>query len=556
VNDSSTPESDEATPPAKPDGRQRWYSGVTRYQWLVLAIASAGWVFDVFEGQLFAVYKTAAMTDVLGADGTAELVDRYSNYAFASFLVGGALGGLVFGILADRIGRRKTMVLSILVYSVFTGLHYFASTWWHIVALRFFVAMGVGGEWAIAASLVSEVFPKRARAAAGGIFHASSVLGAVFASLCGMFLADADWRIAFLIGLTPALLILWIRASLKESERWEQTRTSSTGDPEQKLGSLGALLGDARWRGRALLGLCLASIGLGTYWGIYAWGPELARDVIRTETPHLDTHVLHNRFRDVMQTYAPDVPRSDDRALLLETIRVYSRQTRLVDENGLPYYSTYNIAPVNEKRRKAEQTVNLLQRTHDALNPNGGVPSPEAYSLFRTILTSDLAIPLQSKMASFAYLIMNFTGGLLGLLAFAPLASIAGRRKAFMIYHAGALIMAPVTFIIADSYDQTLVLLSVMAFFVVGMHAGYAIYFPELFPTRLRATGASFCFNLGRLISAGMLLARGSLREFFSENFGRSLGLRYAVSAMALLFAVGLVLSYFAPETKDQDLED
>lgn len=556
MNDSSTPESDEATPSTEPNAAGHWYSGVTRYQWLVLAIASAGWVFDVFEGQLFAVYKTAAMTDVLGAAATAELVDWYSQCALASFLVGGAVGGLVFGILADRIGRRKTMVLSILVYSLFTGLHYFASTWWHIVALRFFVAMGVGGEWAIAASLVSEVFPKRARAAAGGIFHASSVLGAVFASLCGMFLADADWRIAFLIGLTPALLILWIRTSLKESERWEQTRTSSTDDPEQKMGSLGSLLGDARWSGRALLGLCLASIGLGTYWGIYAWGPELARDVVRTETPHLDTSVLHNRFRDLMQSYAPDVSRTDDRALLRETIRVYSRQTFLVDENGLPASTSYNLAPISEQERKARQTVNLLERTRDALSPEGGVPSMEAYGLFRTILTTDLAIPLQSKMASFAYLMMNFTGGLLGLLLFAPLASIAGRRWAFMIYHAGALVMAPVTFLIAESYDQTLVLLSVMAFFVVGMHAGYAIYFPELFPTRLRATGASFCFNLGRLISAGMLLARGWLREFFAENFGPSLGLRYAVSTMALLFAVGLILSFFAPETKNQDLED
>ena len=113
--------------------KRPWYAGVARYQWIVLVIASLGWVFDVFQGQLFTIYKTPAMTAVLGpAAGVAE-VDRYSNIAFASFLLGGALGGLFFGMLADRIGRRQSMVWSILIYSIFSGLHYFANTWWQIV---------------------------------------------------------------------------------------------------------------------------------------------------------------------------------------------------------------------------------------------------------------------------------------------------------------------------------------------------------------------------------------------------------------------------------------
>ncbi len=157
-------------------GRRSWHAGVTRYQWTVLVIASLGWVFDVFQGQLFAVYKTPAMTAVLGPLATAADVDRYANMAFASFLAGGALGGLFFGMLADRIGRRQSMVWSILVYSVFSGLHYFANTCWQIVALRFLVAIGVGGEWAVAAALVSEVFTGKARTMAGGIFHASALL--------------------------------------------------------------------------------------------------------------------------------------------------------------------------------------------------------------------------------------------------------------------------------------------------------------------------------------------------------------------------------------------
>ena len=196
-----------------------WYAGVTWYQWLVLIIACLGWVFDVFEGQVFAVFKTPAMADVLGVAKDHADVKMCSSIAFAVFLLGGTVGGLFFGVMADRIGRRQTMVWSILTYSIFTGMHYFATTWWHIVGLRFFVAMGVAGEWAIAAALVSEVFPKKARAMAGGIFHASSVLGAVMASVTGMFLTGpTDWRWAFLIGVLPALLIVWILASLKESE--------------------------------------------------------------------------------------------------------------------------------------------------------------------------------------------------------------------------------------------------------------------------------------------------------------------------------------------------
>lgn len=423
----------------------RWYDGITRYQWLVFAIACLGWIFDVFEGQIFAVFKSPAMADLLGVAENHSFVDWFGNAGFASFLIGGAAGGLFFGILADRIGRRQSMVWSILTYSIFTGLHYFAQDPWHIVALRFFVAMGVAGEWAIAASFVAEVFPKKARAMAGGLFHASSVMGAVLAAGLGMFLDKAsDWRLAFLVGLLPALLVVWVLVSLKESEKWEAAKTGNSNDakPKQKGGSLRELLGVPQWRKRALIGLGLASVGLGTYWGIYAWGPELVKEVL-----------------------------------------------------------------------------------------GDSVSAEESRSA-----------------ASFAYLIMNFTGGLAGLVLFAPITMFTNRRTAFAFYHVGALIVVPITFLACQEYWHTLVLLPVTAFFVVGMHAGYAIYFPELFPTRLRATGASFCFNVGRFVSALMLLVRGQLREH--------LGLRWAVTVMASLFVVGLILLIFAPETKDKELPD
>ncbi len=426
-----------------------WYAEVTTTQWLVLAIASAGWVFDVYEAQLFTIFKTSMLKELLGSSD-AGLIDWHANVAFALFLIGGAVGGLAFGILGDRIGRVRVMALTILAYSVFSALTFFAQTVWQVYVLRFLVALGTGGEWAIAAALVAETFPARSRAIASGIFHASSVLGGVLASATGEVLNQpGQWRWGFLVGLAPALLIVWIRMSLREPERWEAAKVETTARHVEP-GSLGELLGDRRWRSRALLGLGLASVGLATYWGIFAWGPELA---------------------------------------------------------GL------------------------------VLGPSVSAAQRQASS-------------------SRAYLVMNFTGGLFGLLAFAPVAAWKGRRFAFVFYHLGALILTPITFLGAQTYAQTLWLLPAMAFFVVGMHAGYAIYFPELFPTRLRATGSSFCFNLGRAIGAAILVVRGSVRTWLGQHYGPDLGLRYAVVAMASLFFVGLLLLCFAPETRGQNLPE
>jgi MFS family permease len=426
-----------------------WYAGITRAQWGVLAVASAGWVFDVYEGQIFTVFKTPALNELL--QGDAQAVNRHTDIAFALFLVGGAVGGLGFGMLADRIGRVRVMSLTILVYSVFSALTFFARSVWEVEALRFLVALGTGGEWAVGAALVAETFPTRARAFASGSFHASSVLGGALASLTGMALVEPGaWRWGFLLGLAPALMVLWVRWGLREPESWRRARdeaealsaagATAAGDPRPALGSLAGLLGDPRWRARALLGLALASVGLGTYWGIFARGPDLVREV---------------------------------------------------------------------------------------LGPGASEASLQ-------------------EASSRAYLLMNFTGGFLGLIAFAPAAARWGRKVAFVLYHVGALVVAPLTFLGASTYGQTLVLLPLMAFFVVGMHAGYAIYLPELFPTRLRATGSSFCFNVGRVLGAAMLYARGSLAA--------SLGLRQSVVAMSGVFLVGLILLAFAPETKEKEL--
>ncbi|HSI13063.1 MAG TPA: MFS transporter, partial [Chthoniobacter sp.] len=190
-----------------------WYREVTKYQWLVLVIASAGWMFDTFEGQIFNIVRVDLLSDILRTTANDPLVKFWGDRMNAMFLLGGTLGGVLFGSLADRVGRRPVMIATILFYSIFSGLNYFATELWHIATLRFLMAMGAGGEWAVAAALVAEVFPSRARAHASGIFHGLSVVGTWLATVAGLAVGT-HWRLAFLFGTLPALLTLWVRASV------------------------------------------------------------------------------------------------------------------------------------------------------------------------------------------------------------------------------------------------------------------------------------------------------------------------------------------------------
>jgi MFS family permease len=154
------------------------------------------------------------------------------------------------------------------------------------------------------------------------------------------------------------------------------------------------------------------------------------------------------------------------------------------------------------------------------------------------------------EKAKFAYGIVQTTGAGLGLLAFGPLAVRFGRRKAFALVQVGSLVIVPLTCYLPREYWQLLLLLPVFGFFTLSMHAGFAVYFPELFPTHLRGTGAGFCFNGGRILSAAMLLFSGWLKGL------PGMDLRLAVTLLSLVFVPGLILVRFLPETKDQPLPE
>jgi MFS family permease len=449
----------------------RWYEGVTRYQWIVLIIASLGWVFDVFEGQIFVASMNEAMPSLMPPGTDPGVIRQYNDIALGSFLLGGALGGVVFGMLSDRIGRTRTMIYTILMYSLFTCVTAFARGPWEMIVLRFLVAMGVGGEWAVASAMVAEVMPKKARAWSLGIFHASSVLGTYLAIAAGAFIVGNEnlgWRWGFAIGAVPALLTLWIRWRLKEPEQWTQARDLAKTDATKRTGNVLELFRGQLLR-NTLVGVSLAAIGLATFWGVHIFGKDLMRKA--AERTHL-------------QTLAADAPASEKEAVL-----------------------------------KAN---------------------------FETI----------KKREMFGMLLVT-TGGGLGLVMFGPICERLGRRGAFMLYHIGGLAAGLALFkgMPAADAGALSVALPVFGFLTLGMHAGYAIYFPELYPTRLRGTGGGFCFNVGRVIAAPIIFVGGWMKR--PEDLGGlGLSLENAAALLSLLFLLAFVVLIFAPETKGCDLPE
>jgi MFS family permease len=441
----------------------KWYSGVTRYQWLVLVVASLGWVFDAFEGQLYNITRADMLPDLLKVPGDHPDVKAWGEKFLGIFLIGGTIGGWIFSSMADKWGRQPVMALTILFYSVFSGMTAFASEIWHVGALRFLVAMGVGGEWAVGAALVAEVFPKEARERASGIFHATSVGGLWLAAAAGL-LVGSNWRWAYMIGIIPALLVLWVRISIKEPETWKVAKQEKS----DRMGSFQELLGTPVWRTNAVFGALLAMVGLATFWGVVIAGQDIASDLLK--------------------------------------------RMRIAD-----------AARVTEDVSTEDRAKQLKQREVD-----------------------------DSAKAKIAFGFIQTAGAGLGMLAFGPMAARWGRRSTFVMMHLAALVMTTVICWVPhyfNSYALLLCLLPIFGFFAQGIHAGYAVYFPELFPTHLRATGAGFCFNTGRILAAPVLI-------WLSAWMKSTFDLRIAISILGCFFLLGLVFLAFLPETKDQPLPE
>ena len=456
---------------AAPHDGQPWWTGMTRYHWFVLTVAALGWLFDCLDQQLFNLARKPAMETLLASGDAAadpKNVAFYGGLATCIFLLGWATGGLIFGVVGDRYGRAKTMMITIVIYSLCTGLSALSTGFWDFAFYRFITGLGVGGEFAVGVALVAEVMPDRARPHALGLLQALSAVGNFLAASIGIGLGELQilshssklagwepWRWKFVIGALPAVLALVIRARLKEPERWQamKAQAANTGTA---LGGYGALFADPRWRKNAIVGMLLACSGVIGLWGIAFFSLDLVRSVF---------------------------------------------QKQFIAEG-----------------------------------------------LEGAALAGKLG-----KYVGFASMMIQ-VGAFASMMLAARVCQRIGRTPFFALALIAAMLSTAMVFRFLEKPSDIWWMLPIMGFCQLSLFAGYAIYLPELFPTRLRSTGTSFCYNVGRFIAAGGPFLLGQLTS--GVFAGSPEPMRPAGLVMCSVFLLGLAVLPFAPETNGKPLPE
>jgi MFS family permease len=434
---------------------------MNRYQWTVLFAAWLGWGFDCFDGLLFNYVAPNCVPTLLGltigSPAAKAATLRWGGILTSMLLVGWAIGGILFGQVADRIGRARTLMLTMLLYAIGTALCAAAPNIWALVAFRMVASLGIGGEWAAGAAMVAEVVPERRRVEAGALLYTSAPAGlflATFANfqIAGVFLKgspETSWRFVFLCGLIPAAVAFVVRLFVKEPERWKNAAAAGAARP-----SIAELFrGEAR--ALTLSGFAMALVALIAWWSV-------------------------NAFIPIVSTGLAQVTAKAD---------------------GLDRTATFGL--VEHWKALATNAFNL--------------------------------------------------GGLIGTLLTIPAAKVMGRRKMFALYYlmSGLAILA--TFGLDLSPLSRLYMYFLIGLTVFGVFGSFTYYLPELFPTRLRGTGAGFCYNVGRFIAAAGPFLVGTVA---------ARGVNSLQTAMAALFWVGVVpltgavvaLTPVVIETKDRAL--
>lgn len=245
---------------------QQWRSGIAA--WL-------GWTFDGLDMHLYTLVAAPFVAQLLGGLSTRDpMVGHYSSIIQGAFLLGWALGGGFFGRLGDRLGRSRALALTVLTYAAFTGLSFFAQTWWHLLIFRFLAALGVGGEWAVGASLLSETWPKRWRPWVAAVLQTGVNVGIMVASLANFLLASAPPRFLFLVGVLPALMVFWIRRAVPETEEWQAAKHKARGHVPGV-----AQLFSPETRRVTLWVVLVCGISLTAHWAFMFWHQQHLRNL-------------------------------------------------------------------------------------------------------------------------------------------------------------------------------------------------------------------------------------------------------------------------------------
>ncbi|MEK6702067.1 MAG: MFS transporter [Planctomycetota bacterium] len=196
---------------------------LTGVQIKALGAAFLGWAFDGLDGYLYVMVAGQFVGQLLGKGPKDPETTSKATIIMSVFLVGWAVGGAVFGRIGDRLGRAKTLTLTVLTYAVFTGVCFFAQTWWHLLIFRFVAALGIGGEWAAGSALVSETLPKRHKVWGSAVLQSGYMVGCILASITtgvmSSYQLEPKW--VFVVGVLPAFLTVFIRRAVPEPESWK-----------------------------------------------------------------------------------------------------------------------------------------------------------------------------------------------------------------------------------------------------------------------------------------------------------------------------------------------
>ena len=495
----------------------RIQAGSQRAQQFTLVAAFLGWLFDGFEMGLFPLIGKAALSELLGASAVPGDDAKWFGAIIAVFLVGAASGGVVFGWLGDKIGRVRAMALSILTYAIFTGLCGLAAEAWHLAGLRFIASLGMGGEWSLGVALLNEVWPGKSRAIVAGLIGAAANIGYLLVAILSMFLLsfiggvesvmlalhipegavdhllqNSAWRFLMISGAVPALLIFLIRAFVPESERWEEEHAKGTTSHWNRADLLGVLGG--------------AAIALVIIW---AWSPA---------GPHPGIAGLITLVGLWCAAWG-----------FLHPVRAYL--SRAVGSGSLPQGSEAAIL-----------RLMLLGAGLGAVALLGTWGSTQWAPRWAESLDPDPA-----KHAKEWTLIWISLGAILGTFLAALAAGRFGRKITYTVLCAGSLVTALLFYWTNQSVTPWFLGTAFLAgTWTASFYGFFPLYFPELFPTAVRATGQGFAFNFGRILAAVGSLQTATLINAF--------GVPAAGSVIVLVYVVGIALIQFSPETKMTEL--
>lgn len=439
---------------AKTADARPWYRSLNRDQWYTLLAANLGWVFDGYETYALILTMPSALHQLLEPERYSA-IPFYTGLTIAITLLAWGIGGIAGGILADYIGRKRTLLYAILAYSFMTGLTAFAWSWSSFLALRFIVGLALGSEWGTGTSMVAEMWPDKHRGKGAGLMQCGLGIGFFIASAVWFFvggLGPSAWRWMYVIGILPAFTTWWIRRRIGEPRTWiESDRLRRDASAARKLGgqmeesgqhlarfTLTDLFANPRTRRLTIVACLMSTSTTLAWWGISSWVP--------------------------------------------------------------PYVASLAV----------KQGLSATQWT------------------------------------SFAGMSYNF-GAVCGYIAFGFCADVWGRKPVTIAWFTLAWLITPVLFLWTHNLALILVVAGINAFFTLGQYTWCPTWLPEAYPTHIRATAVSFCFNAPRFIAfLGPLLA-GTLITYFGD-YGK------AAVIVSMIYVLGIVAAPFFPETRGKPL--